>query len=357
MNCDLDIIGITNTECECFTPDIEPPLSNVYLSELDGFSLQLLKDTEICEKGDYQQHATEAINSAKIQLFQDLQNALTRDFERVPLVKGLIGYDKKLSVVNTTKTHLVYRMVLNPLKSTTVTIKGVGVAFQNNTPVVFRVYDRFGTQVHTFTVTPTAGKYKYQALTFSLPCVVKGTQFAEYFIVADISANKPHEFKHVCCGDTYRFSYSKPCFQEVAAGWRSIAMLGYNLINFDVNNIDRIREQDALYKTFAGILFDIESLCAQEEMICSEEIDYQNTDWGVGIALALRYKTGAILYTDILNRPNVDLKTPESLLASVAYWEQKYNEFVNYMTSTNEVLRYSSCWRLKRRMKRVAGRL
>lgn len=363
MNCDLDIIGVTRTECECFDADPEESenLSGLYLSELEGMSLQLLFDHEICEYGTWRQHCEKAIYNAKAQLHGDIVQELVNSsyYEKTKPVFGQVGHDRFVKNVNTSKTHLVYRVVLNNLRNTTVTIKNVGLYFQNATVLTANIYNVFGTLISTKSLTPVAGKYIVRAFNVDLSCDMPGVQYPEYFIVINIDKNKPVELKHVCCGDQYKFDYERPCFREKknVMGWRSVAMVGYDLLNWNVNNISDYRKLCPSYKTFAGLVLDVSTRCDTMSMICNEEIDYKTDDLGIGIALALRYKAGSMLFTDLLNRPNVELKAPESMLAALKMWDDKYKSHIKLIVTGDTLLQYTDCFKLRNRMVRAGGRL
>ncbi len=361
MNCDLDIIGITQTTCECFEPDEEESLSGLYLSELEGFSLQLLLDHEVCEYGTWKEHMLKGIYNAKAELHKDVVQGLTASnfYEKVKPIYGQIGHDRKVTLISTSKQHLVYRMVLNNLRDTKVKIKNIGLYFQNANPLSCRIYDVFGTLLDTVALAPAAGKYVVDTFDYEFDCYMPGVKYAEYFLVIDISNNKPYSLKHLCCGDKYTFNYNRPCFTERqnVTGWRSVAMVGYDIIDFNANNIDTYRTLCPTYKTLCGIVLDISTRCDTWKLVCNELIDYKTDDLGISIALALRYKAASMLFQDILNRPNVELKQPDGMLASVQMWDAKYKDHINYMTSADTILQYTDCFKLRNRMARVGGRL
>jgi hypothetical protein len=331
MDCDLKIIGISNTDCECFEKDTEESLSGVFLNELDGFSLQKVKDTEICELGDWNEHCEIAINNATTQLYADVLKKIqnTKKFQKAKKIEGLLGSINKVQLMTTNKKYLVYRLALKPLKYTKLKIKNIGLYFENANPMTAQIINPFGTVIQTITLTPQAKTYKLQAVDIELPFSVTGVPYAEYYIKIDISNNNPYELKHLCCGDTYRFNYSEPCFYKYTNGWRSLMMWDYHFV--DTFDIQEIRECIGEYYKYMGITLDYETICNTQEIICSQGIDYTQ-DLGISIALAIRYKTASIVYTDILNRPNVDQTEVESTLALIQFWDNKYNMHIGYIS-------------------------
>ena len=354
--CDLNIIGINKTECECFETDTFTNLSGIYLTELDGFNLQTLLDHESCQYGKWYEHCSSAISEAFHILNADIFNKLrfNKFIEKDKKIKGTVGYGKALGITNPTKRDLVYRIVLKNRKNQQVKISGIGLFFEKDVHLTLNVYNSFGEVVHTMTLEPKAGNYYVQAADITLNADVSGLPFVEYFFVIDVSDNKPYKLKHVCCGDDYIFSYANPCFNYSNAGWRSIMMVGYDFRDFDVADISAIQTETPSYKEFAGLTFVVENQTT--DSICTTEIDYANSDIGIAIALALRCKAAIKIYTDIINRPNVDLVNPENTVNIMQMWADKYNEYLNFICDT-PILEIFGGYSEKRKMIKMGQRL
>ena len=358
--CDLKIIGITRTECECFPKDTEANLSNVYLSELDGFGLETLEKAEDCQHGEWKTRCENAITASFTRLNSDILKGLgeNKAVERIKSTNGTVGYGKQEGgLVSTLKKHLVYRVVLKNTKKQQVKIPSLGLFFENSSALTLTIYDPFGEVYGTpITLNPSAGKYKMQTVDITLDADVDGWEYVEYLFVINIENNKPYKLKHVCCGDAYKFDYNDPCFKYNSGGWRSIMMVGYDVRDFNISNLSDITDTAPIYKKFAGLTLQIKNVCDDNDALCSTGIDYTNSDIGVALALALRYKTAIKIYHDILNRPNVDLVNPGNMAATAQMWADKYAGYISYLVN-GSVKELYGCFVIKQRIFRTGIRL
>ena len=359
--CELKIIGITETDCSCFEKDTDANLSNLYLSELDGFSLQMLKDAEDCQHGVWNERCENAITSSFKQLNVDIRGGLlqNKSIEKLKSINGIIGYGKlDGGIISTTKQHLVYRVVLKNVPKQQIKISQIGLFFENANALSLQIYDPFGEKYGTaIPLLPAAGKYKMQSVDITLNADVDGWAYCEYLFVIDIQNNKPYKLKHTCCGDNYKFDYADPCFNYNEGGWRSLMMVGYDIIDFDIANLSEITSTSPAYTKFAGLTFAIKNICDDNNALCSSSIDYANSDVGIAIASALRYRAAVKIYHDILNRPNVDLTNPENIAATAQMWAEKYASFIHYLTHEGNVKELYGCFVLKRKIIRTGLRL
>lgn len=354
--CDLNIIGISNNDSECFAADENENLSEIYLTDLDGFNLQTLADHESCQYGNWREHCEAAISESFNILNSDVRRKLqlNKALEKDKKVKGTIGYGKSQGKLSTSMPHLVYRLVLKNRKNQVVKISGIGLFFENASDLTLNVYNSFGSIVKTMTLEPLAGNYYVQTADITLSADVEGLAYVEYFFVVDVSANKPYSLKHVCCGDNYTFSYKYPCFNYYNNGWRSIMMVGYDFRDFDISDISTIQNQTPTYKSFAGLTFVVEN--ATTDTLCDAGIDYADSDIGIAIALALRCRAAMKIYTDILNRPNVDLVNPENTVKIMQMWADKYNDYLDFITS-KEILKIFGGYTEREKILKVGQRL
>lgn len=349
--CDLKIVGVTRTSCSCFEPDSITPLSGLYLSELEGFDLQKVADTEDCLRGDYEEITLNALEQAW-QLTQSeviRQIALFHDFEKRPDIHGVLGKEDKHKFATPQKSHYVLRFMLNNLKDTVININAITAMFQNSGTVNISVYDSYLTHKGTATLTVTGGLLQRHTLStpIVMNCQTKGLQYSQYFLVFE-STLKPMMFGYKCCGDKYYFDCHKPYF-DLKAAWRQLLNFGYNQIDFTaLSDLEALRCEGAECDYMPGVLLDITSTCSQETLTCSTGIDYAG-DFGMSIALAIRYKAAGIIYTDILNRNSPEKVNPDDMVAALQLWDAKFAQHCTFIAQSEDILK-CDCFKKKGRM-------
>lgn len=350
--CELKIVGVTRTSCNCFEPDSINPLSGLYLSELEGFNLQKVLDTEDCERGQWEQITDKALEQAYTLTHSEVLRLIneSNDFEKRPKINGLLGKEDKAKFYGSGKTHIVFRMLLNNLKDTKIKIDQITTMFRDSGNVSISVYNPFLQPVATIQLTVNGGVLQKHTLTspILLNCDVKGVKHSQYFFVYSTNL-KPMMFNYKCCGDSYKFDCNNPYF-DFKASWRQLINFGYNQVNYTgISDLEKLRCECAECDYIPGMMFNIESTCDMSKLTCNTDIDYMD-DFGLSLALAIRYKAAGIIYTDILNRNSPEKVNPEDMLAAISLWDVKFSQHCEFIAQSPDVLQYSGCFKTKETM-------
>jgi hypothetical protein len=306
----MKIIGINRVDSECFEADSELNLSNIYLTELEGLDVQMLKDYQTCYKGDVLTHIDNAIENAERILISDCLNG--KDYDEH---SGRIG-QLKIKELSDVDNYLVYKIHTRQMEGEIIKITDITTIFNTSEDIELKVFDETFKEIQTLTLKCLAGQFNINKVDINL----SGSEFY-YLVVPLISV--PYLIKNVCCGDNYRYNESAPYFNNKNAGW-------YKLLQFKqyVTN-DYMIEKDDKGIDANGLILNVKNLCDARKLI--ERSDYKYDKFGVAVALAIRYKAGSIMLTDAINRANVDLKNQEAMLASIGFWDSKYEKLASFI--------------------------
>jgi hypothetical protein len=175
-----------------------------------------------------------------------------------------------------------------------------------------------------------------------LPLYSPEVDYLEYFIYSDanVQGDDVYELNLDCgCGNPYSygngFGWNKPNFGGRLgwANWLSVAGIEVNSVaNFATD--PEYWESLSKYSYSFGLNLDADIFCDINKTFCNGDIDFRVNELGLATAYAIYYKTAYLtmetfLGSGVLNK--IQLFDHENTLASMEFWEVKYQEHLDYL--------------------------
>ncbi len=349
LSCYDNIIGLSQTECECFEAppeDYNTSESGLYLDQLTP--LNNIKGLEDCSTSSDMWVLMANARDEAIKTFVSDTNALLSKHYAVKRksYKGAIGRDKHKGLIeNPQYTYLGMRIRAANILSGILVIKGIGTIFENTGTVTVFIYDNTNTLLHTKILDTQAGKHQENTfdVPIELPLFIKYQNEAEYFIIFQYSAlNKPYSNDLHCssCGkssltfNTYAPYYHK---RHVEFGWANWIMAGSyktdSLVSFD--DCDSVTSNE-----LNGLTLDVELRCNVSETLCKDELDFEGNPLALAMAYAIRFKAAEILADAMIKSGKLNRYTlidHEFFGASIEEWREQYKANVEYLASNANI--------------------
>lgn len=346
FDCFQDIIGITQTTCECYENIPEPiSRSGLYLDELEG--LESLSSLANCEDGNIWEVGAKAISRA-ITLFKADTNALllSRYKEKQKKYSGLLGWTKTKHIRNLNSNCGGMVIFCRPIRNGYMKITDLGLIFDQTGTVNILIYDQYNNLYETGSYSTMAGVKKSNTVDIKLPCVTDMYGQMTYFIVYEVTNNKPLDNVVGCgCGGFDEvFDINKPYYfgnwggsnswanWAMAGGWQGDDMASFS---DDLTNISSYAN---------GISLNVEFSCNTSESFCDELSNMDNA-LAMCIALAVRYKAASLIASKEFHSTRLTRESfisKDLLEARAKEWDYLYTEKVTYLLQ-NIDLSQSDC--------------
>lgn len=335
-SCLNGVIGFTRKEDFCvdgYDASYAESDSGLYIDELPGMSLRILNSvggkSDIWDKMTYAKE--NAINAFKIDVIREILK--TKEAAR-PTFKGDIG-GKSFTSVMSSDTYHGLRMY-SDITGGSFTLRGVTLILNTTEAVTLDVYtgddDEDGASaIASFSLTSLAGRPKYNAVT--------ATEFDLegdlYFLFSATGLPYNNKLTCNCGGYKWCFNVDYPCYRHSRDKWTQWAMVG------GVHGSDlTIRDDWGTSREARGLILHGDFGCDTLGMLCSDRSDWSGNMIDSAIAWALLYKAGSFLSTYIMDSQEVNRYTLmglEGLAANIAYYEEKYKEFIAFIAETIEL--------------------
>ena len=339
--CLRNLIGISETDCECYSEkpeDFNTSIAGIYLDQLAP--LNMIAGLENCEDGTlweiYDEARTEGITKfiADINALLLVSNKL-----RFPQWKGKVGDPRSKSVLSPNGNFSVLRLYCRDIRSGKLIIKKIGTCFSQTGTCQVGVYDNLGNIHGIYDLTTIANSFYENDITpLELPTHNDNIKNIEYYLVYANGANKPRDNKLACCGKfSGIFNPDSPYFEkhiDRSDFWARWVMVAGTTIT-DISQLsDRDLSLGATDYTM-GLTVDLELKCETEENICLEDVKFEHPQLYLAMATCIRYKASGfamnkLMTTDRLSR--AIMINREQIADFKKEWESDYNKLMPYIT-------------------------
>lgn len=353
-DCFDHIIGLTRTQCDCFTvpADASESDSDLYLDELE--SLNAIQSLENCTDGDdLWDYMVNARKNAVIKFKADLNTVLLTNYKiKRPAFTGSIGrVNHTASFITSTGTYYGVRLFCADIREGTMTINKITTYFdQTGTKTVF-IYDNTNTLIDTLTLNTLANQVCENVVGLELPLHSDLVTNLEYYLVYEGSSNYPknNDIKCTCGHFKATFDTHKPYWYGQHGGfdWAKWVMVG----SVVQTSLDFMNMCGTCANRMMGLILNLSFKCDANKIWCEELVDTENPMFGA-MALAVQYKAGIELASWILNSGNLNRWTminTEQLQANIVDWQNKYQEMVNFIGNNLEI-NSNDCYECKERV-------
>ncbi len=350
MECLENIIGLSQTECECLTDllptgsdeisDYNISASGVFLDQLPGFNINIASGADDCASDGIWQRMQRARTNAIQDYKTNLLACLGTKFKpRINNFSGYLGEATYKGNLSLSSSYAGQKITPTQIKGGFIYIKRFGILINANASVTIQVFKQSNETYPAeliYTSTPinaTANTLTYGALatTLELPMWSNSGQVIYYVLMTLNGSFQPKNNKKSCgCGGK-----KEPYLQ-----WLNIQ--GAN--GSDLTNLLGFK----LTPELNGLILDVDIKCKTSELICSDQypLDYENDANALSTAYAIRFRSAAILYQDLLSSDNINrftMMNREEVYKSVVEWNEKYMEWVNYMCLNTNNLEENDC--------------
>ncbi|MDQ3048840.1 MAG: hypothetical protein M3R27_14915 [Bacteroidota bacterium] len=332
--CLTNIIKLSQTDCECSEEnrptDYNVGQTDVYLDEMEGMDLNMVKSAEDCEAGNLWELMSWAREEATKMFKADLLACIGKNYtSKRSVYTGLIGQTTFTSSLSLSGSVAGQKISFSNIEAGYMTIRRIGLALNTSLPVDVSIYDNdqfSDTPIATYTINAVANSLTYAILStpLELPMSSTGVSRLEYYVVYERAGFQPKDMKLDCnCGGT-------------PPGWKQwISPKGIEGSGTDFSSF-------ATSKKTNGIILDVDMRCRIAQLICTENrpLDFSNEGYDMQIAFAIRWKAGALLIDKILVSGNINrytMKDREALYGARNHARKLYSDFIGYLCENKEV--------------------
>jgi hypothetical protein len=339
MDCFENIVGFTQTECDCFTGEFTDAAklstSGLYMDELPESAaiLKAVKGTADCggKMEDLFSGARgSAISAFKEKLFVELG---TRFTVRNSPFTGAIGQMGHTSVINTAALIVGAAYEMKPYKGGVFKVRKLYVGINQSTTVPVKVYKAYvinnayeiqGSEVASFNVTTVANAMAPYELpeALELPLYDDSAHVVHYLFTYDRTAGfLPLDNKASCgCAN-----------QTIVEKW----LLNGGIEGADINSLQTTNRKTGTQAPTYGIVVDAEIKCADLGFVC----DAYNSNPFIrkAIEYAIQYEAVANLLTGVLHADAVNrftLTKREQMATDAAILHNKFKSRIVWISET-----------------------
>jgi len=346
--CLQDIIGLSQTPCDCWTDkpeDYNTSDSGLFLDEL--LPLNTFTNLGDCEDADVWSFMENARTEATKTTLNAVKSGLLKQYELAyTTFKGKIGEAKATSLIGFTTAYAGLIMRCNPIRSGKMKINAIGTFFNATGTKHVYVMDNLGNIHAEYNLITTANTYVNNALStpLELPLYSEDTAILHYYIVYADDAIKPYNntitCEH-CSGFTPCWSTGNNCWLRPVknnryfwAKYLQVSGLTFNALA-DLYTTE-FGYSNALY----GLTVDVETWCNIDDVFCDSTVNYEGSLIHGALAEAIRFKAAEytinkILTTDKLTRSK--LINRESLITLKASFSVDFDDKVQYIADNLDI--------------------
>lgn len=351
MECLKNIIGLSRTECECLTDqlptgsdeisDYNESASGVYLDELPGFNINVSSGADDCAKGGLWERLYRARENAISDYKTNLLACVNKKYkQRIDNFSGLIGQVKYKGTNNYSENYAGMRIYPEQIKGGFMYVKQIGILVNAAVPVTVKIFSNKDGYTEIFSGDPINGDptgvvFAELEEALELPMWDDSGLSIKYFALLVLDGTfQPRKNKDCGCGSS---ANRKPY-----VNWMTISGAKGN----DLNDIDSFSGST---DNMNGIVLDIDVKCKSSEIICSSQypLDFDNDPDAMGMALAIRFRSAAILYQDLLGSDLINrftMMNREDIGRYINEWNDKFIEWVNYECENMSNMNENDCW-------------
>ena len=341
-DCLDDIIGLSKTNCECFTTGQPSPTSksDLWLDELEGMNLKLADSIKDCEEGSLWdiliKARTNSIKAFRSDLMASLMTKYKKKREPCSVVVGSADFKTNIDLVN---TYAGIRVWMANIISGVMTVKRIGLVFDSAATFNISVFDGLSdSAIMTFSVTSQANKLTWYdlPLPLNLDMNYEASQSnPNYYFVYEKAAFKPKNITASCgcSGSHYKYywntshptykSYAKHCWSE------------YIMLTGTAGDSIGTREDWGTSQYLNRLILDVDFKCKVSDLICKSDLDFENNELAMVMAYAVRFKAGEMVMASLLAsaKPNIyTMSDREGIAGRKKAYSLEYQNRINYLT-------------------------
>jgi len=338
MDCLKNIIGLSETTCECEgTPPVDYNLSRsgIFLDQLEGVELKTNTGADDCEDGAIWDRMNRAVRNATNEFTSDLLACVQQTYApRKSNWTGILGQTTWNATINPATTHAGIKVNALNLKGAYMTLKRIGVLVNYTGNVTVKVFsnENLSTEIIQYTVAAVANTLTWFSIPapLELPLWSYNVSMIQYYVLLDLTSAPflPLNNKKDCnCGG----GNGKPYLN-----W--IDFIGGK--TSDINDFNSFQTSNG--KELFGLVLDASMTCKMAQIICSDEepLDFENDGYAKKMAYAIRFKAGQLLLNDLYNSPNINrftLMDRERLVAYIKYYDEQYHKWIEFLCQNVQI--------------------
>lgn len=339
-----DIIGLSETSCDCFDTgkpyNYNESKSGLFLDQLEGLNLKLVQGAEDCEEGSLWDMLDKARRNAIKAFKADIIGTLLTNYKykRQPF-SGVIGNQKFTKNLSLNTSYGGGRIFCANVIGGVLSLKRIGLLFDTSKTFDIEIYNNFNdSPIAEYTVHCNANVLTW----FDLPTALNlnmtneaDVENPQYYLVYSTSGLNPKDNRAGCgCGGGYRYYFNpgKPAFKSYEKErWSEYVMLA-GISGNDISD----RENWSTTEYLNGLILDVSFKCRVQDLICTEDMDFESNGAALAMANAIRYKSGVFLIDSILASNNINgytMTDRERLMGKKNSYAKEYNDRIVWLGS------------------------
>lgn len=352
MTCFDNIVGFTETDCDCHTTDrpvdYSTSASGLFLSQFA--KIGALLTAADCGSNMWAEMASD-LELAKLRFTKDVNLLIGKQYrlKRKIVSEVILGQIKAKATTTMSGAYSITRFACAPIKSGYMTIKNIGTIFEVAGSKEIHIYDNVQGFIETVSATTLSNKHLQTEFVRTLPLYSKFVDVLEYYFIYEADNNnkpKANELTCGCGGWTPSFNEDTPYYNNIGtpkkSPWTDYVMIGTGEIDSIVDALDADGLDGVSFDgvNMHGLTFEVGFKCLVDEVVCKDALDFDANILAKGIAFAILFATAANVATTVLNSDELDrenLLNLDTWEADREKWEEKYNEHVNFIAENIDI--------------------
>jgi len=336
VNCWNNIIGLSNLNCDCYTPPVDYDVSQSGLYITDYLPVEVVSKN-ICDTTFWDTLERIRLNATNVFL-ADSQALLMNNYKlkRDPYIGG-IGNPKNTNTMSLTAgKYAGCRIWCSNVRSGIFKITEIGTIFNQTGVIDVSIYNNLNELIDTIQLNTTANVFTRNIVDIELPLSENNVDNLEYYFIYQIGSNQPknNAVKCNCGGIDFKFNRLKPYTHVVnykGYEWAQWVMVG----GYYGDSLDFMNLTDCADNNLFGLTFGVEIKCKLTDVICKDSFDFDTNFLARASALAILHKSCDMVLGDkkIMSSFNRDDIINQETYDKERYIHQgKYTEMIKYIT-------------------------
>lgn len=347
MNCLDNIIGISQSSCECFIQDLTPEEieymkksnSGLYLDEIEG-GIRYNDNIELSNCKSYFELQKQAIKQA-ISLFNsDLITQISKEYtKKNNTFFGIIGEEKYSSIIQNSEGFNFIKISPKNGTDAIIQLNKIVLYIDYIGSIEFKIIKKTVLGFEEIYKDEINIKEKRTELGINLNLKLKDNYNNNIIYYLGWESKKG----------------ANPLNNKIDCGCGGAEKQYKNYINIEGGKSDNIKESEKNDSYCHGVTFICEIGCNTQDIICAQ----YNRDENIKkvTAYAIQYKAGCLINYSILNSSDVNRYTMldrEGLLKFIDRYSYEYDSRVKYIAETIN-LSESNCYKCRSNNMNVSG--
>jgi len=322
--CLEDLVGLSQSDCECYTidPALKESRLGLFVDDLEGIDLELIKNAIKCGD-DLGTNFTKLYNSAVTFFETDLQVAISESYKQKfnPFI-GRIG-EPKFTSTTPVSSFVGLKLDTKHVEGAAIILSSINLFFNDIGTVTLQVYKNDELLNETYTIPVTQGTTSYSLPTpLILPIYENGVKNDYYF--------------------TYNGLGLSPMNNKVSGGCEGVEQVRSKFIS--VKGVYGTSINSYASKEFAyGLSLNVSISCSIDNMICDFMFD---TTFNRRAGMAIWYKLGVLMIEKLFGSREINFDTfsdREYLYGRKGNFEKNYKNIILWL-SENTTIKNSNCF-------------